>query len=122
MSSQNQNSIFKQQQRLYRLDHSLIKTRSPTYYVPPSNDLPASMSKGRKRRASEDEEMAGPSNDANVSFHFGSGLASPAFRPLMEHRALHSIKRNRTGIEKQYPITKLLGKRFSSVYFIIERS
>ncbi|KAG0170675.1 hypothetical protein DFQ29_009160 [Apophysomyces sp. BC1021] len=54
------------------------------------------MSKGRKRRASEDEEMAGPSNDANVSFHFGSGLASPAFRPLMEHRALHSIKRNRT--------------------------
>lgn len=37
-SSQSQNSLFRQQQRLYRSSHYLAKPKEPTLYTPPSND------------------------------------------------------------------------------------
>ncbi|KAI9311822.1 hypothetical protein BX666DRAFT_1842359, partial [Dichotomocladium elegans] len=44
---------------------------------------------GRKRRASEDEPMEDPSDPVS-------------------HGKLHTIKRNRAAIEKQFPLDKLL--------------
>jgi hypothetical protein len=54
---------------------------------------------GRKRRASfEDEEMG---NDEPIT----------TFEERLLKREDHSIKRNRTSIKKQFPISKLLGKQ-----------
>lgn len=35
MSSQSQNSLFRQQQHLYRSAHYLAKSKAPTSYTPP---------------------------------------------------------------------------------------
>lgn len=37
-SSQSQNSLFRQQQHLYRSAHYLAKSKIPTSYIPPSQD------------------------------------------------------------------------------------
>ncbi|CAO3638654.1 unnamed protein product [Cunninghamella echinulata] len=71
MSSSSQNSIFRQQQLLYQSSHYLAKDKQPTFYKPPSPD--SQLSKGRKRRISEDEEMGiaetliNPSNNNNTT-------------------------------------------------------
>ncbi|KAG2224103.1 hypothetical protein INT45_004984 [Circinella minor] len=63
-----QNSIFRQQQQLYKSSHYFGKPKSPTFYSTPispsqQEDLP---SKGRKRRASEDELMEDTSVDDSI--------------------------------------------------------
>ncbi|ORX44001.1 hypothetical protein DM01DRAFT_1312720 [Hesseltinella vesiculosa] len=51
-----QNNLFRQQQQLYRSSHYMNKSKQPltSYTPPPTSTL---VHKGRKRRASEDEEM-----------------------------------------------------------------
>ncbi|KAI9277278.1 hypothetical protein BDA99DRAFT_532348 [Phascolomyces articulosus] len=104
-----QNTIFRQGQQLYKSSHYFGKPKSPSFYSTPispshQEDLP---SKGRKRRASEDELMeettsVDPSERLEV-------MTSP--RSNKHDKMLHTIKRNRTGIEKQqpqFPLDKLL--------------
>ncbi|KAG2213905.1 hypothetical protein INT47_001174 [Mucor saturninus] len=93
MSSQSQNSLFRQQQHLYRSAHYLAKSKAPTLYTPPppSNE---GTTKGRKRRASyEDEEMTN-SEILEMRPAIGTG---DVFQP----------KRNRLSIKKEFPITTL---------------
>ncbi|KAI7867812.1 hypothetical protein BDF14DRAFT_629806 [Spinellus fusiger] len=52
--SQGQNSLFRQQQQLYRSVHYLARPRQPTHYTP----YDSSSLQGRKRRVSEDEDMS----------------------------------------------------------------
>ncbi|KAG1050864.1 hypothetical protein G6F46_007576 [Rhizopus delemar] len=88
-SSQSQNSLFRQQQRLYRSSIYLTKTKVPTLYTQPISNEHNS-NKGRKRRASyEDEEMMNS-------------------EPLIEDNVLHITKRNRITSKKDLPIGKLL--------------
>ncbi|CAO3609540.1 unnamed protein product [Mucor hiemalis] len=94
MSSQN--SLFRQQQHLYRSAHYLAKSKAPTLYTPPSTNGAV---KGRKRRASyEDEEMT---NSDIIDYR-------PPVHPHKEDTMLHSTKRNRMSIKKEFPISKLL--------------
>ncbi|RCH79413.1 protein DBF8, partial [Rhizopus stolonifer] len=65
MSSQN--SLFRQQQHLYRSAHYLAKSKPPTLYTPPSHD-----------------------------------------GTLKDDTVLHTTKRNRMSIKKEFPISKLL--------------
>ncbi|KAI9357216.1 hypothetical protein BD770DRAFT_345181 [Pilaira anomala] len=95
-SSQSQNSLFRQQQRLYRSSHYLAKPKEPTLYTPPSND---GNTKGRKRRASyEDEEMT------NSEIEYKPIVQ----QPQQQRDILHTTKRNRQNIKKEFPISKLL--------------
>ncbi|CAO3661559.1 unnamed protein product [Rhizopus stolonifer] len=85
-SSQSQNSLFRQQQRLYRSSIYLSKTKVPTSYTPP---VTHEQNHSRKRRASfEDEEMTS--------------------EPIIEENFLHLTKRNRLTAKKGLPIGKLL--------------
>ncbi|KAI9480706.1 MAG: hypothetical protein EXX96DRAFT_190012 [Benjaminiella poitrasii] len=98
-SSQSQNSLFRQQQHLYRSAHFLTKpkSKSPILYTPPSND---GVAKGRKRRASyEDEEMT---NSDSIEYRTSPILS------LKEDSALHATKRIRMHAKKEFPISKLL--------------
>lgn len=101
MSSQSQNSLFRQQQHLYRSAHYLAKSKAPTLYTPPPPSADGAV-KGRKRRASyEDEEMT--SSDS-IDY-------KPAVQQHLQHKEdtlLHSTKRNRMSIKKEFPISKLL--------------
>ncbi|OBZ91432.1 Tethering factor for nuclear proteasome sts1 [Choanephora cucurbitarum] len=107
MSSQSQNSLFRQQQHLYRSAHYLAKSKVPTLYTPPIHD---GTLKGRKRRASyEDEDM-----DQNeipvetkppVQLHHFNSIQFPINR---EDTMLHTTKRNRMSAKKEFPISKLL--------------
>ncbi|KAI8338201.1 Cut8 six-helix bundle-domain-containing protein [Chlamydoabsidia padenii] len=94
MSSQN--SIFRQQQHLYRSSHYMAKAKQPTFYSPPS---PTTLStKGRKRRVSEDEDM---------------GIADVLVdHPILDKKTMDTtnrfLKRTRTSLKKQFSISKLL--------------
>ncbi|KAI8967484.1 hypothetical protein BDF20DRAFT_917436 [Mycotypha africana] len=112
-SSPTQNSLFRQQQHLYRSAHFLAKSsKQPTLYVPPSSN--DGLNKGRKRRASyEDEEMTN-SDNADCSYR------SPPQQQHQQHSttvhsyrddyygSYHASKRNRMSIKKDFPISKLL--------------
>ncbi|KAI8376298.1 Cut8 six-helix bundle-domain-containing protein [Radiomyces spectabilis] len=104
-SPQSQNNVFRQQQHLYRSSHYLAKSKSPPVYTPPvASEASSDWNKGRKRRVSEDEEMGGLSNDPSPPTEDRSLLET---RPTID-RMLHLTKRNRLGVQKQFPITKLL--------------
>ncbi|KAI8342437.1 Cut8 six-helix bundle-domain-containing protein [Chlamydoabsidia padenii] len=99
------NSVFRQQQNLYRSSHYMSKPKQPTFYTPPSPS--AYSNKGRKRRASEDEEMT--IADVLVD-HPSNQLASPS-TVMVDRRNMDTgrfTKRNRGTIHKQFPISKLL--------------
>ncbi|KAI8073666.1 Cut8 six-helix bundle-domain-containing protein [Thamnidium elegans] len=99
-SSQSQNSMFRQQQHLYRSAHYLAKSKTPTLYTPPSND---GSTKGRKRRASyEDEEMT---SNETTDYKPALQQQQPQYR---EDSILHTTKRNRMSLKKEFPISKLL--------------
>ncbi|KAI8146666.1 hypothetical protein BJV82DRAFT_665622 [Fennellomyces sp. T-0311] len=102
-----QNTIFRQQQQLYKSSHYFGKPKAPAFYTTPISPLHQEdlASKGRKRRASEDELM----EDTSVEYIDRSYNAANS--PRTKHdKMLHTIKRNRTGIEKhqQFPLDKLL--------------
>lgn len=103
-SSPSQNSLFRQQQHLYRSAHYLAKSKTPTLYTPPSHDGSV---KGRKRRASyEDEEMT---NDDMIEYKPPVQLLQQPISPhFREDSILHATKRNRLSIKKEFPISKLL--------------
>ncbi|KAG2190606.1 hypothetical protein INT46_002026 [Mucor plumbeus] len=107
-SSQSQNSLFRQQQHLYRSAHYLAKSKIPTSYIPPSQDGSV---KGRKRRASyDDEEMTNIDTidfKPPVQFQQPQHL-HPQLQPLREDEILHTTKRNRISLKKEFPISKLL--------------
>ncbi|KAI8092531.1 Cut8 six-helix bundle-domain-containing protein [Halteromyces radiatus] len=108
MSSQN--SIFRQQQHLYRSSHYLTPVKQPTFYIPPSPSNTHS-AKGRKRRASEDEEMTIADvlvdhSSTNINTNVTLTTSTDRHKEVGDIRRI--IKRNRTGIEKQFPISKLL--------------
>ncbi|KAI7897981.1 Cut8 six-helix bundle-domain-containing protein [Cokeromyces recurvatus] len=97
-SSPSQNSLFRQQQHLYRSAHFLAKSKPPTLYSPPSND---GTTKGRKRRASyEDEEMTNSENSTDYK--------TITLHSLREDNILHATKRNRMSTKGGFPISKLL--------------
>jgi hypothetical protein len=129
-SSQSQNSLFRQQQHLYRSAHYLAKSKLPTLYTPPPSSSHDGSTKGkkkkrdaayhsfnyilfsslsllyigRKRRASyEDEEMT---NSEAIDFK------PPVQQQIQQREAhiLHTTKRNRMSLKKEFPISKLLGK------------
>ncbi|KAI9493174.1 hypothetical protein BDB00DRAFT_824681 [Zychaea mexicana] len=102
-----QNSIFRQQQQLYKSSHYFGKPKTPAFYSAPISPLHQEdlQTKGRKRRASEDDLM----EDTWVNSFEQLDVATS---PRSKHdKMLHTIKRNRTGIEKQqqqFPLDKLL--------------
>ncbi|KAK4518484.1 uncharacterized protein ATC70_008702 [Mucor velutinosus] len=113
-SSPSQNSLFRQQQHLYRSAHYLAKSKIPTSYTPPSQDGAA---KGRKRRASyDDEEMANSDSidfKPPVQFHQpppppAQHHLHPQLQSVREDEILHTTKRNRISLKKEFPISKLL--------------
>ncbi|CEP09158.1 hypothetical protein [Parasitella parasitica] len=107
-SSQSQNSSFRQQQHLYRYAHYTPKSKTPTAYTPPSEDGAA---KGRKRRSSyDDEEMEnGEIADFIAQEHFSqSQHLNLQSQPVPEDDTLHTTKRNRMSLKKEFPISKLL--------------
>lgn len=140
-SSQSQNSLFRQQQHLYRSAHYLAKSKIPTSYIPPSQDgsvkgmiiiyPPVAMATittitnfvvtildllGRKRRASyDDEEMTnGDTIDFKPPVQFQQPQhLHPQLQSVREDEILHTTKRNRISLKKEFPISKLLGKRLS---------
>lgn len=79
-----------------------------------------SLSTGRKRRASyDDEEMT---NSDSIDFkppvqfhqpppHSAQHHLHPQLQSVREDEILHTTKRNRISLKKEFPISKLLGKR-----------
>ncbi|SAL99669.1 hypothetical protein [Absidia glauca] len=103
-SSSSQNSIFRQQQSLYRSSHYMAKAKPPTFFTPPS---PNALSfKGRKRRASEDEEM-GIADVLYDHSHQTSSSSSTDNKKAMDTNS-RITKRTRPSLKKQFSISKLL--------------
>ncbi|KAI8062643.1 hypothetical protein BC940DRAFT_308374 [Gongronella butleri] len=85
-----QNSVFRQQQQLYRSTHYLSKPKQPAnLYTPSPPPQNTSLYKGSKRRASEDEDMA-------------DVLETAVERPS---RVVKRVQRS----QKPLPLPKLLG-------------
>jgi hypothetical protein len=70
---------------------------------------------GRKRRASYDDEEMTNSDTIDfkppVQFQQPQHL-HPQLQSLREDEILHTTKRNRISLKKEFPISKLLGKNY----------
>ncbi|KAI8639799.1 hypothetical protein BD408DRAFT_420750, partial [Parasitella parasitica] len=107
-SSQSQSGSFRQQQHLYRYAHYTSKSKTPTAYTPPSEDGTV---KGRKRRSSYDDEEMENGNivDFKLQEQFQQPQQlNPQTQSLPEDETLHTTKRNRMSLKKEFPISKLL--------------
>ncbi|KAI7879465.1 hypothetical protein K492DRAFT_163786 [Lichtheimia hyalospora FSU 10163] len=111
-----QNTLFRQQQQLYRSSHYFGKPRSPPLYVEQADSYNANdqQGKGRKRRASEDESMEDLSDGGGVSFDFSPSLertntaTTTTDKNVLRPKHDKITKRKRIGAEKQFPLDKLL--------------
>lgn len=65
---------------------------------------------GRKRRISDDEDMAVSPTSADPSFDFGKALQSSIRTEAKSKSADNSSKRSKIDIEKHLSVSKLLGK------------